>query len=87
MEAGFNISTTNQSPLSVIESSTFQILPWELLQEIFGHLNGRSLVICKRVCKTWRDHITYLEQVHTIELICLFMHVGPTPRNFQLELL
>lgn len=68
MEAGFNSSSTNQSPLTMIESSTLQILPWELLQEIFGLLNGRSLVICKRVCKTWRDHITYLEQVHTIAL-------------------
>lgn len=87
MEAGFNSSSTNQSPLTVIESPTLQILPWELLQEIFGHLNGRSLVICKRVCKTWRDHITYLEQVHTIELIRLFMHVGPTPRNVQVQLL
>lgn len=81
MEAGFNGSSTNQSPLTVIESSTLQILPWELLQEIFGHLNGRSLVICKRVCKTWRDHITYLEQVYLRTFLC----AGPTPRDFQLE--
>jgi len=37
-------------------------LPWEVLQEIFCLVDGKSLLLCKRVCKRWREHIRDLEK-------------------------
>ncbi|XP_046665292.1 uncharacterized protein LOC124357492 isoform X1 [Homalodisca vitripennis] len=37
-------------------------LPWEVMQYIFCLLDGKSLIMCKRVSKSWKEHVHYLEK-------------------------
>uniref|UniRef100_A0A1B6F995 F-box domain-containing protein n=1 Tax=Cuerna arida TaxID=1464854 RepID=A0A1B6F995_9HEMI len=37
-------------------------LPWEVVQYIFCLLDGKSLIMCKRVSKSWKEHVHYLEK-------------------------
>lgn len=36
---------------------------FDVLENIFSHLDGQSILTCKQVCKGWRNCIHVLEQV------------------------
>ena len=40
---------------------------WHLHEQIFGHLNHKTVEICRRVCKVWRESLEKISHVKYIE--------------------
>ena len=40
---------------------------WHLHEQIFGHLNHKTVEICRRVCKVWRESLEKISHVKFIE--------------------